>query len=147
MLFGLYLVQLKWAGHVFRVQEYRISRRLLYGELVHGKRHTDRPKKGYKDCIRANLHWSKIKEKKLEDDARDRSRWQAMVKQVSARVKETRCRSIIAHRNRRLKATIAECSTITTYACQRSCKCTLRWSSLHSSSSMDVNLGHCAADM
>ena len=35
--------QLRWVGHVFRVQEYRITRHLLYGELVHGKRHRGRP--------------------------------------------------------------------------------------------------------
>ena len=29
-----------WVGHAFCMQEYPIPRRLLYGELVHGKRHT-----------------------------------------------------------------------------------------------------------
>ena len=75
----------RWVGHVFRMQVHRIPRRLLYGELVHGKRHTGRHKKRDIDCIKANLHWCKVKPKELEEHARDRSHWRAVVKQASAR--------------------------------------------------------------
>nr|KAG5705334.1 hypothetical protein BaRGS_011106 [Batillaria attramentaria] len=49
--------QLRWVGHVIRMEEHRMPRRLLYGELAVGRRHQGRPKKRYKDCVKANLHW------------------------------------------------------------------------------------------
>nr|KAG5695709.1 hypothetical protein BaRGS_022386 [Batillaria attramentaria] len=48
--------QLRWVGHVIRMEEHRMPRRLLYGELAVGRRHQGRPKKRYKDCVKANLH-------------------------------------------------------------------------------------------
>ena len=52
--------QIRWVEHVFLMQEYRMPRRMLYGKLAHGKRHMGRPRKRYKDCIKASLRWCKI---------------------------------------------------------------------------------------
>ena len=47
--------QLRWAGHVHRMDDCRLPKRLFYGELSTGKRTTDRPKKRYKDTLKEAL--------------------------------------------------------------------------------------------
>ena len=43
--------QLRWTGHVIRMDASRMPRQILYGELMRGSRKKGRPKKQYKDCI------------------------------------------------------------------------------------------------
>ena len=50
--------QMGWVGHVIRMDEYRMSRRLLCGELVCGRRNQERPKKRYKDTVKAKRTWA-----------------------------------------------------------------------------------------
>ena len=47
--------QLRWTGHVIRMNASRMPRQILYGELVRGTRKKGRPKKWYKDCIKETL--------------------------------------------------------------------------------------------
>jgi len=41
--------QLRWVGHVIRMEEHRMPRCLMYGELWQGRRYQGRPKLRYKD--------------------------------------------------------------------------------------------------
>ena len=45
----------RWAGHVAKMDETRILRMLLFGELEQGTRHVGRPLKRYKDQLKAIL--------------------------------------------------------------------------------------------
>ena len=45
--------QLRWTGHVIRMDESRIPCQLFYGELTEGKRNPGRHKKRYKDNLKA----------------------------------------------------------------------------------------------
>ncbi|XP_062849141.1 uncharacterized protein LOC134311436 [Trichomycterus rosablanca] len=47
--------RLRWLGHVVRMDEGRIPRDLLYGELAEGKRPTGRPQLRYKDVCKRDL--------------------------------------------------------------------------------------------
>ena len=47
--------QMRWTGHVVRMDDDRLPKQLLYGELHIGKRPRHKPKKRYKDCIKNNL--------------------------------------------------------------------------------------------
>jgi hypothetical protein len=47
--------QLRWAGHVARMEGTRLPKILLYGELSTGKRARDGPKKRYKDSLKISL--------------------------------------------------------------------------------------------
>ena len=53
-----------------------MSKRLFYGELCNGKRPQYRPKKRYKDCIKANLKAAKLNVEDWEVDAIHQSEWQ-----------------------------------------------------------------------
>ena len=51
----LKLAQLRWTGHVTRMQEERLPKKILYGELEMGKCSHGGQKKRYKDTLKASL--------------------------------------------------------------------------------------------
>jgi len=69
--------QLRWLGHVTRMPENRLPRRLLYGELSSGQRSVGRPKKRFSDYIKMNLLKCHIKPRDLETLVSDRAIWKA----------------------------------------------------------------------
>ena len=70
--------QLRWLGHVIRMHDNRLPRRLLYGELTVGQRSVGRPKKRFIDHIKANLLNCNIKPSDLEALASDRDIWKTV---------------------------------------------------------------------
>ena len=71
--------QLRWAGHVVRMDDNRIPKQCFYGELVCGKRPRHKPKKRFKDCIKNNLKSFKIPVDDWETLAMNRSEWRKSV--------------------------------------------------------------------
>ena len=51
----LKLAQLRWTGHVTRMPDERLPKKVLYGELQEGKRSQGGQKKRYKDTLKALL--------------------------------------------------------------------------------------------
>ena len=51
----LKLAQLRWTGHVTRMHDERLPKKVLYGELQEGKRSQGGQKKHYKDTLKASL--------------------------------------------------------------------------------------------
>ena len=51
----LKLAQLRWTGHVIRMPDERLPKKVFYGELQEGKRSQGGQKKRYKDTIKASL--------------------------------------------------------------------------------------------
>jgi len=70
--------QLRWLGHVIRMPDNRLPRRLLYGELTVVQRAVGRPKKRFIDHIKANLFKCNIKPSDLEALASDRDIWRTV---------------------------------------------------------------------
>ena len=68
--------QLRWVGHVVRMEDSRIPKHLLYGQLSNGSRRVGRPLLRFKDKLKAN-----IKALKLPPDweglCNDRSNWRS----------------------------------------------------------------------
>ena len=67
--------QLHWAGHVVRMKDYHLPRKLLYGELSQGKRSQGGQKKRFKDTLKVSMKAFDIDPNYLEYLALDRDKW------------------------------------------------------------------------
>ena len=67
--------RIRWLGHVRRMEDGRIPKDLLYGELSAGTRAQGRPKLRFKDVCKRDLKALDIDVSTWEDTAADRSRW------------------------------------------------------------------------
>lgn len=99
--------QLRWTGHVIRMEPHRIPRQLFYGELCEGKRKRGRPYKRYKDCVKSNLAHAGIKPKQLEECAQDRAGWRALTREAQDAFEKKRRQEITDQRERRKAAAAA----------------------------------------
>ena len=71
--------QLRWAGHVARMSDNRLPKKLMFGELQSGKRRVGGPKKRYKDTLKASLKSFNIEPDTWEQAAQNRKVWRASV--------------------------------------------------------------------
>ena len=102
--------QVRWAGHVVRMEDSRLPKQLLYGELCEGKRSVGGQKKRYKDSLKASLKDMDISVSSWEQLATNRTAWRTKVS-TGARAAEKR-RTAEAQRKRAArKARAASTST------------------------------------
>ena len=80
--------KLRWAGHVVRMDEGRLPKQVLYGELASGTRARGRPKIRFKDTLKSNI--SSCGLPKWETAATNRSKWQTSVFEGTKVWKEVR---------------------------------------------------------
>ena len=71
----LKLAQLRWTGHVTRMPDERLPKKVLYGELQEGKRSQGVQKKRYKDTLKTSLKDFNIPTESWEQAAQDRTKW------------------------------------------------------------------------
>ncbi|XP_062841273.1 uncharacterized protein LOC134300780 [Trichomycterus rosablanca] len=81
--------QLRWTGHVIRMDSNRIPKQLLFGELCKGKRKRGRPLKRFKDCIKASIAHTGISPQAAEifEDKRRASISEARAKKKAVALK------------------------------------------------------------
>ena len=72
--------RLRWLGHVSRMDDGRIPKDLLYGELATGPRPTGRPTLRFKDVCKRDLKAGNINLAGWEALAADQSHWRPAVK-------------------------------------------------------------------
>lgn len=68
-------IQMRWAGHLVRMNDKRIPKQLLYGELAIGKRPQHKPSKRFKDVVKGNLKALEVDIAHWEELAADRKIW------------------------------------------------------------------------
>ena len=83
----LKLAQLRWTGHVTRMPDERLPKKVLYGELQEGKRSQGGQKKRYKDTLKASLKDFNIPIESWEQVAQDRTMWRYLKKRESVKLK------------------------------------------------------------
>ena len=93
--------QLRWAGHVVRMPEGRLPRRIFFGELVAGKRSRGGQKKRYKDTLKASLKNFAIDSSDWESLASDRSSWHNLTRNGATAYEEKRRKEANEKRIRR----------------------------------------------
>ena len=115
---------LRWTGHVIRVEDHRITKLLLFGELEKGHREKGRPCKRFKDTVKAGLKWCGIPPTELVATALDRQRWRTLTQSASSALEEERRHQAQSARERRhLAASIpATTANFQCAVCARLCK-------------------------
>ena len=96
--------QLRWTGHVIRMDHDRIPRQLFYSELVRGNRKQGRPRKRFKDNLKGHLKWADLQPRQLESAASDRSHWRALTKKAKLNFETDRRQRLAAAREKRHRA-------------------------------------------
>ena len=71
--------QLRWCGHVSRMAEERVAKRIFYSELEKGKRHHGGPLLRYKDVQKRHMKRCNIEPSRWERLAAQRPEWRRMV--------------------------------------------------------------------
>ena len=120
----LKLAQLRWTGHVIRMPEERLPKKILYGELEMGKRSHGGQKKRYKDTLKASLKDFNIPTELWEQIAQDRAKWRGLIRRGASEYEAKRMSEAEQKRAQckaRVKASPTElsCSDLCCSICNR----------------------------
>ena len=81
------------------MEDSRIPKMLLYGQLKEGQRNQGRPFKRYKDTLKANLRSCNIDVASWEDIAHDKTQWKQLCTQGAKTFERNRAAAIQEKRN------------------------------------------------
>nr|VZI09432.1 unnamed protein product [Spirometra erinaceieuropaei] len=77
-------MQLRWSGHLVRMDDERLPKRLFYGDVATGSRRQGGQIRRYKDTLKSSLKHLHINPTNWEELARDRPTWRRTVKTGAA---------------------------------------------------------------
>nr|VZI40291.1 unnamed protein product [Spirometra erinaceieuropaei] len=77
-------MQLRWSGHIMRMDDERRPKRLFYGDVATGSRRQGGQMRGYQDTLKSSLKRLQINPTKWEELARYRPTWRRTVKTGAA---------------------------------------------------------------
>ena len=90
--------QLRWSGHLVRMNDDRLPKQLFYGQLDGSKRNPGGQKLRYKDVLKNNLKACKIDPNNWEVKAGERSSWRTAIHAGSSKFETERLDHAIAKR-------------------------------------------------
>nr|VZI48968.1 unnamed protein product [Spirometra erinaceieuropaei] len=77
-------MQLRWSGHLVRMDDERLPKRLFYGDVATGSRRQGGQIRRYKDTLKSSLKRLQINPTNWEELARDRPKWRRTVRTGAA---------------------------------------------------------------
>ena len=112
--------QLRWAGHVVRMKDYCLPKKMLYGELSQGKRSHEGQRKRFKYTLNVSIKSFGITSNSLAYLALDRDKRREVVKRGAKACEARRNAATEQHRKlRKDTATLASAATIPCSHCPR----------------------------
>nr|VZI30587.1 unnamed protein product [Spirometra erinaceieuropaei] len=94
-------MQLRWSGHLVRMDDERLPKRLFYGDVATGFRRQGGQIRRYKDTLKSSLKRLQINPTNWEELARDRPTWRRTVKTGAAIYEANRIAAAKAKREAR----------------------------------------------
>nr|VZI00205.1 unnamed protein product [Spirometra erinaceieuropaei] len=94
-------IQLRWSGHLVRMDDERLPKRLFYGDVATGSRRQGGPIRRYKDTLKSSLKCLQINPTNWEELALDRPTWRRTVKTGAAIYEANRIAAAKAKREAR----------------------------------------------
>ncbi|XP_078612812.1 uncharacterized protein LOC144882704 [Branchiostoma floridae x Branchiostoma japonicum] len=116
--------QLRWAGHVSRMEDHRLPKIVLYGELSTGYRRRGAPKKRFKDSLKKSLASCHIDLHQWPVLAAEREAWRHTVNQSVSTFEKNRKAALVEKRSRRKTRKVTAPTTdpaLTCSSCGRVC--------------------------
>ena len=116
--------QLRWTGHTIRMENSRLPKILLYGQLANATRPEGRPLLRYKDKVKSNLSSLKIPLRDWEEAALDRSKWRGICSKHITNFEDTRKLKMVKDREERkgLSSPNQNDARFVCEVCQKVCK-------------------------
>jgi len=115
--------QLRWTGHVLRMNNSRIPKILFFGELANGRRTQGGQFKRYKDNIKHHLQEGGKDITRWELIATDRTGWRNLVNDTVCKITQKRAQQTHDRKARRLAAAAAVPAAVyICVTCSRPCK-------------------------
>ena len=117
--------QLRWAGHVARMEDSRMPKAVFFGELREGKCKCRAPKKRYKDQLKKQLSLTEIPLHSWQQEANSRENCRKVVGSASHRFECSR-RDAAEGKRKKRKERMTSQSAVSTYThicprCSRAC--------------------------
>ena len=112
--------QLRWAGHVHRMPDYRLPKQILYGELYDGERKRGGQKIRYKDTLKRNMKKCNLDPDTWEDLAKNRTEWRKAVDESKNYIEDMRLEKYQKAHERRHNE--LEMSTFQCSICKKFCR-------------------------
>ena len=100
----LKLAQFRWTGHVTRIPDERLPKKILYGEFQVGKRSHGGQKKRYKDTLKTSLKEFNIPTESWEQIAQDRTKWRGFIKRGAGEYEAKRIKAEQKRAQRKVRA-------------------------------------------
>ena len=99
------LAQLRWTGHVTRMPDERLPKKVFYGELQVGNRSQGGQKKRYKDTLKAALKDFNIPTESWEQAAQDRTKMRCLISKGASQFEAKRiCETERKRKERKARA-------------------------------------------
>ena len=95
------MAQLRWSGHVTRMDDSRLPKQLFHAELSTGKRHKGGQRKRYKDVLKSTLKACNIPVDEWQVLAQDRPAWRAATRKGTKHFERSRLQSLDDKRSAR----------------------------------------------
>ena len=114
-------IRLRWVGYVARMEDNRMPKQILYGELEEGRRGRGRPKLRYKVLVKKDISLAGIPVDGWEQLASRREEWRRRINEGVERFENERANRVKEARLRRKNPELAAPCEFCCGICQRPC--------------------------
>ena len=116
--------QLRWSGHVTRMDDSRLPGRLFHAELSTGKRHKGGQRKRYKDVLKSTLKACNIPVDEWQALAQDRPAWRAATRKGTKHFERSRLQNLDDKRSARKNRVPNPSTAVPCQLCNKICAST-----------------------